>query len=80
LRPWDDTMNQVALAEFVVNLAINVHPDSTARAQGRREQGLSAQTQCPNCAHWRGPHVTRSFSDSVRTWGLSRKGRSPQRY
>jgi thimet oligopeptidase len=38
LRPWDEVLNQLDLADGLVILAINVHPDSAVRAQGLRDQ------------------------------------------
>jgi thimet oligopeptidase len=56
LRPWDEALNQVHLAERLVRLAIDVHPDSSVRAQGLRDQERVARFQSerqvdPRLAH-----------------------------
>jgi thimet oligopeptidase len=56
LRPWDEALNHVNLAERLAHLAINVHPDSSVRVEGIRDQELVARFQSelqvdPRLAH-----------------------------
>ncbi len=36
LRPWDDALNLASEAEGLAQLALNLHPDSAVRSEGRR--------------------------------------------